>query len=237
MNIRKKCHARLLWLISIMSPLLWAGVGGGLLTSCGELFEVNEEAKALGELFMNRRSVDLMVGDSYKLPVSLKLDDNVDATVHFESPDNAIVQLRGDTVDAVAPGIVYVSVTAVGGTLRDSCLVNVHPRWQVDPAKFRYDMVVNAAVTVEGKPLSEGMLVGAFLEETDELCGVGEVLKHDGADYLLLRIRSHEGVQENIVFRCYDRSRALIVQAGTSLYFSPDQTVGTLSGLYQIAFE
>jgi len=208
-----------------------------LLTSCGELFEVNEEDAPLGQVFMERRQVDLMVGDSYKLPVSLNLAENIDATLHFQSPDNAIVQLRGDTVDAVAPGIIFVSVEAAGGALRDSCLVTVHPRWQVDPTQFQCDMVVFAQVTVNGQPFGEGMMVGAFNESTEELCGVGTILTHDGQDYMLLRIFSHDNSHENIVLRCYDRSRALIVQAEEPIAFSADDTMGTLSGLYPLVFD
>jgi len=241
-TIKRKYSALLLWLSAILTPLPWGGVGGGLLgglllTSCGELFELNGEDAPLGQLTVSRDSVDLMVGDWFKLPVTVSVGENVDGTLHFESPDNDIVQLRGDTIEAVAPGELDVTVEAASGQLKDSCHVTVHAPWVINSTDFQYDMVVFATVTVNGHAPDNNTIVGAFTEDDGQLRGVGRMMSQDGQDYMLLRIYSPDNSNEPLVLRCYDRSRAMIVEAESTIVFSGDDTIGTLSGLYNIEFE
>jgi hypothetical protein len=125
----------------------------------------------------------------------------------------------------------------VGQLVSDSCKVTVHPLWQqFDPTQFRYDMLFFANVTVNGKAIGQDAVVGAFNTEGEQR-GVGTMMQaDDGTPYMMMRIYSNEAGDEEILLRCYDRSRVKVVQAPDTLIFYSDETLPN-GGLYNLNFD
>lgn len=206
------------------------------LASCGELFEVEEvpEQAAVADIAMGRHNVDLMVGDSYTLPATITPDSLINKGLFWEVADTNIVSIDNGTIMAKAPGETAVRVTAVAGMKNDTCHVNVH-RWDFDPYQFRYDMVIYADVTVDGRAADEAVTVAAFSSD-GEVRGLGVLKESHGKKYMVLRIYSHYDDFDTFSFKCYDRQRLLITQSDVIVSFY-DTAIGTLSDLFEISFE
>jgi len=213
-----------------------AGVAIALVvfTSCGELFELNEVEEVKAKLAVGQAEADLMVGDQYTLPATLTPDTLKNKALFYESLDEKIVSVSGNVLTAVAAGETKVVVTSVSQLVKDTCVVRVHPVWQVSPYDYRYDMLVFAKVTVDGRPLDNLATVGAF-DADGTLLGVGSMQKSGDTDYVLLRIYSPDDEMEALTLRCYDRKRACIVECEKVLTYNGG-TLGTLSALYEIVF-
>lgn len=208
-----------------------------LAASCGEMFEVNNETPFSGTIALNDRSIDLMVGDRYVLPKVIKPDSLANISLYWSSDDKTVVSFAADTAVATNPGTTWVRVTMVGQQVSDSCKVTVHPVWQqFDPTQFRYDMLFFANVTVNGKAIGQDAVVGAFNTEGEQR-GVGTMMQAtDGTPYMMMRIYSHEAADEDILLKCYDRSRVKVVQASDTIVFYSDETL-PLGGLYNLKFD
>ena len=211
-------------------------------TSCAELFEVDEVEEpqfAEVELSFDRRTVDLLVGDEYQLPVTVKADSVTNAAIYWESADSSIVSVNDGIIDALAPGETMVKATAVSVLKSDSCRVRVLPYWAVDPYKYQYDMVVYANVTVGGRQADQSVMVAAFArgENGEEVRGVGSIRQSEGISYMQLRVYSNVQEGETLTLRCYDRRRLLLVECKEALVFENATTWGTLSRLQNIEFD
>lgn len=206
------------------------------LASCGELFEVEEvpEQAAVADIAMGRHTVDLMVGDSYTLPATITPDSLINKGLFWEVADTNIVSIDNGTIMAKAPGETAVRVTAVAGMKNDTCHVNVH-RWDFDPYQFRYDMVIYADVTVDGRAADEAVTVAAFSSD-GEVRGLGVLKESHGKKYMVLRIYSRYDDSDTFSFKCYDRQRLLITQSDVIVSFY-DRAIGTLSDLFEMSFE
>ena len=211
-----------------------------MLVSCGELIEVDEISEQQvteAKLSVERRNVDMMVGDSYELTVKLTPDSLTAKGIYWESANPAVVSINEGTVVAVAPGETVIRVTSVAGLKSDSCRVRVIPRWSFAPYQFRYDMVVYANVTVGGRALDYDVTVAAFSDD-GEVRGIGLLRTAGKQQYLQLRLYSNDNEgDEQLTLRCYDRQRLLLVDAKEKLTFESNATLGTLSSLYSIVFE
>ena len=211
------------------------------LTSCGELIEVNEVSEqqmATAKLEIERRTIDLTVGDSYNLTVKVTPDSLAKKGIYWESANPAVVTIDEGRIVAVAPGETVIKATAMAGLNVDSCRVRVLPVWTFDPYLFRYDMVVYANVTVGGRALDRDVTVAAF-NSGGEVRGLGLLRQADGRQYLQLRVYSNDEYEEDgqLTLRCYDRQRLIMVEAKEKLSFEADATLGTLSSLYPIVFD
>ena len=219
------------WKILIYAVVL------GTMTSCGELFEVNEEAQANPVVTLSDHSIDLMVGVRYQLQATITPETLKDAALYWASDDKDIVKFEDGVAVAVAPGTTDLRVSVVNTTSEDVCHVTVHPRWMdFDPTQFLYDMVVFADVSVNNHPLADGDAVGAFSADGD-LRGVGQMLKTTaGKDYMMLRIYSNELSEEDIQLRCFDAARAKVIRAQQTITFYSDETYPS-SGLMDLKFD
>lgn len=211
------------------------------LTSCGELFEADEEEegnKVEATLTLGRTSIDLMVGDKFKIPVTMKPDTLKDYAVSWESDDTGVVSISTDTLVAESPGEAKVTVTWVGQKLTASADVRVLPVWKWEDMKYKYpyDMAIFAKVTVNDRPADAGCVVAAFDADGD-LRGVGQLMKEKNIDYMLLRIYSPSTDIEDIYLSCYDRKAALLVELKDPISFVASGTEGSLSDLYAITFK
>ena len=213
-------------------------------TSCGKLFEVEElgdDLMAVAELSLTRHTVDLMVGDEFLLAADITPDTLAASGIYWESADTTVVRISGERLTAIGPGETTVTAIALAGLKSDTCRIRVLDRWVLDPYAFIYDMVIYADVSVNGRAADDDTLVGAFGIDADghtQLKGLGS-LRHspDGRQYMVLRTYSNAADGENLSLRCYDRSRALLLESPTTLVFKSNATLGTLSRLYTIVFE
>ena len=221
---------------------LWISLAFALsLASCGEIYELKETTDPEVEVKLGRDSIDLMVGDQFAVPVTLSPDSLPGVAVHYEVGDTAVMRFVDDKVIAVGPGRTTLKVTTNIGDKSAQCVVTVYPKWQIDSHRFQYDMMVFANVTLAGKPIDESTPVAAFATDSEgqyELRGVGQSLREGDISYMLFRVYSNDEYDASpITFRCYDRTRAKVIDAALTLYFISNASVSTLSNLSEIAFE
>ena len=215
-----------------------------ILCSCGQLFEANDEEELLtGTISLDRKSFDIMVGDSCLLDVSQLPVESHDKAIAWMSVDENVVRFRGDTVIAVGEGQTDVTVTWLSQHVSATCEVTVYPHWQIDPYVYPHDALVYAAVTVGGRPADDQTIVGVFSRSRSEggfedytLHGVGELHSEHGITYMLLRVYGRREADATYTLRCYDRKRLRVVEAASELLI-PATGLGTLSNLYPIDFE
>jgi len=208
-----------------------------LLTGCGELFDVNDVPELDTKVMLADQHIDLMVGDRYVLPKTIKPDSLKDMPLYWSTDDKDVAYFSGDTAVAVAPGKTYLRVSLVSMTSTDSCEVTVHPQWQqFDPTQYRYDMVLFANVKVNGHALGADDAVGAFTTDGEQH-GVGERLKtDDGKEFMMIRIYSNEPAGDDIVLRCFDRERVKVVQAKNIIPFYSDEIIPN-GGFMDLTFD
>ena len=215
-----------------------------ILTSCGKPFELEEVAEdqlSVTELAVDRHSVDLMVGDIYQVSATVKPDTLAERGIYWESADTTVVRISEGRLVAVGAGETTVKAIAMAGLKSDNCHVRVIEPWVIDPYAFLYDMVVYADVSVNGRAADDNTSVGVFGRDDSGgplLKGVGVMRRSaDGRSYMVLRTYSNGDDGESLTLRCYDRSRALLLESKEGITFENNSTLGTLSRLYSIVFE
>ena len=213
-------------------------------TSCGKLYEVEElteDQLSVAELSVGRHAVDLMVGDAFQLPMTIMPDTLAERGIYWESADTTVVRISEGSLTAVGPGETTVTAIAMAGLMSDTCHIRVLELWTIDPYAFLYDMVVYADVSVNGRAADDNIMVGAFGSDDSgrpQLKGLGSLRRSpDGRQYMVLRTYSNRIDGESLTLRCYDRSRALLLESPNSIIFENNATLGTLSHLYNIVFE
>ena len=215
-----------------------------LTTSCGKPFEVDEVTEdklSVAELTMDRHSVDLIAGDIYQVPTTVKPDTLAERGIYWESADTSVVRISEGRLVAVGAGQTTVKAIAMAGLKSDTCHIRVMEPWVVDPYAFLYDMVIYADVSVNGRAANDSTLVGVFGRDESgrsQLKGIGVMRRSaDGKPYMQLRTYSNGDDGESLTLRCYDRSRALLLESKEGITFENNSTLGTLSHLYSIVFE
>ena len=201
-----------------------------LLFGCGDFWEASEPQSA-GTMTLQRDTIDLMVGDSFKIPVVFSPDSLSNQTVWWSIDGDEIIALHNDTVVAVEPGTTLVTATSVSDRLTSSCVVNIWPRWYDILHKYPYDMVIYANITIDGEPLGDDVYVGAFIG--DELRGVAKKLEWNGHPYTLIRVWSDDEI--NILrFRYYIPKTATMVEDKYRMLFTAHDIYGTPSNPFDI---
>jgi hypothetical protein len=208
-----------------------------LLTSCGELFDADEEkaGAVAATVTLDRTEIDLMVGDEFRIGVTLKPDTLKNNAVFWESADTKVITFKTDTLQAVGAGETTVTVSWPDQKVSAKATVNVLPVWQMTTTEYPYDMLIFASVTVNGRAADKDCIVAAF-DSDENIRGVGQLRKDKDIDYMLLRIYSPDGESDNLLLRCYDRKRALVSETEVPITFSAN-SLGTLSELYKMAFK
>jgi hypothetical protein len=207
------------------------------MTSCKEFFEmadVDDEVLPTS-ITISRGNFSIMEGDQFVLHAQSDVDSLLNG-YFWQSSDESVVRMVGDTVVAVGPGIATVKVVSARKQLTAIIDVTVVQQWQVSPYDFAREMMVYADVTVKGQKANESILVGAF--SNGELRGVGELCQVGSRQYVQIRVYGAgytEGGSgtEVINFRCYDRTKAEFYDFPTRLNFD-GMTHGTLSNLYKL---
>ena len=224
------------WLLSLRQRVaacwrLWAVCWLPLLlTSCGELFDVDDapSTDTVTAMRIDRDTVWLMAGDSLRLTVSFAPRRPANTGVMWYVANADIARMVADTLVARQPGATFVVALPVDGLRPDTCAVSVMKPWVVRPADYFFDTVVYADIRVGGRCLDDSLLVGAFVD--DELRGVAQLREAAGRQYAVIRAYGPVTASENdtIIFRCYDRRRAQLRAFDVSIPFD-GETHGTLS--------
>lgn len=171
-------------------------------------------------------------------------EDFTTVGVAYQDPDSLFyVSMSGPRVTARRQGETWIYVQCFGlgqsitsaitpESVVDSCLVRVI-NWQ-DSLRFThypYDMAICAALTYQGKPVSERMELCAMVD--GEVRGYGEHRTEHGIDYFYLRIYGREPQGEEVKLRAYDHERICCYDLPISYLFD-GETHGTLSNLVKI---
>lgn len=236
MNIKIRTKRQMKWFLPFYLFTLL------LLTSCGEMFELDEENPNQPQMKIDRTSIDIMVGDTYTFNLAQHPDDAKDKAVAWTSANPKVAVFEGEQLKALAAGHTTVTAEWISEKLKASCVVNVIPKWELNPYLYPNDMMVYAKVTVGGRDVDENCLVAAFYDDesdpqnpVSELRGFGELFTEEGITYMALRVFSPDGTGDDLVLRCYDRKSMLIYDCETPLHYS-SSGYGTLSDLYEIDF-
>lgn len=216
--------------------LLWSLA----VVACGDFWTLDTDDVAKGsEMQLTRRTVTIMQGDQYAIPVRFSPDSLVNnKTIYWETEDSEIAIFRDDTLVALSPGLTRAIATSTVDRLTDTCEVRVIPRIEVEYGEFMYDMMVYASVTLHGRPLTvenaDSVIVGAYVGE--QLRGIGQMHRERDIDYMALRIGSYRPSGERVRLRCYYRGQALLEWFPDTLAFD-GETHGTLSDLLPLVIE
>lgn len=220
---------RLIWIIMALSMTL---------TSCGEFFTFEEEPDEWDGVTMHalNDSACIMVGDSLALQCEFLPMNPNGSPVYWMMNESESAKVNNDTLVALAPGKVNLTVLGAAGRLCDTIQVKVIDRWVIeDFSKLNpSDMVIYANIQVDNEPWDdETMIVGAFVRE--ELAGVAIKHQEYGVTYAELRIWAIDDLHVgNVQLRCYDRRNRRLYVSLNDIEFDAYTTLGTLSDLYPI---
>ena len=203
-----------------------------LLTSCGEFWEL--ETKDVGEkgtMTLQRKIVSIVVGDGYKVPVTITPSELATNAVFWLSENNDVAFIRNDSIIGQSEGIARVVAFSTLSQLRDTCYAYVMPSMEVLTGTYPYDMVIYANVTVHGKKLTaetaKDISVVAFVGE--QVRGIGQMRKHKDKEYMELRVWGPApSSDEEVAIRCYFKKEAKLEVFDVDLTFDGEQH-GTLS--------
>ena len=159
-------------------------------TSCDLEFEVDSELlKIAAEMSLNYDTVYVMQGDTIALQPKFKPDTlNIkDIYVRSSNYDVVNVNILNGRIEAVGTGWARLFVESVSARLMDSCDVCVMVPWETTAQmEYPYETIFYADITVQGKPLTEDMIVGAFVGE--ECRGIAQPLTFHGVSLMQLRV-------------------------------------------------
>ena len=181
-------------LIKVTAPSLTGRAGGEsvlflvlLLTSCG-LIEIDPdtEAKLPTKMAFPYDTVYVMQGDTFIVQPLFQPDSVTNKTCFWLSLNPDIVSLENDTLVAEQEGWARIMATSVATAITDSVDVCVMKPWVVSNTAYPYEMVVYADVTVHGQPMTEDMILAAFIG--DEIRGIGTPLRVGDKDIWRIRI-------------------------------------------------
>jgi hypothetical protein len=209
------------------------------LSSCGEFWEFGgQELVTASDMTLDRKVVNVMVGDYCVIPVNFDPDSLSNTQVFWLTEDDTVAYFHGDTLRAVGEGHTRALAFTSIDRLRDTCLVNVIPAFREDVAHFPYDMVVYADVNIHGLHLTpdnaDDMTIAAFVN--DEMRGIGKMRRHAGVSYMELRVWSPFDYGDDVTFRCYYHGQGRMEVFAEHLTFDGAQH-GTLSKLYPLVLD
>ncbi len=236
---RQKIVRACLWLVTILSPLTWGGVGGGLLLcSCGEYWDGGEPVAAR-KMTLGRRVVSLVVGDRYRIPVIFEPDTLSNRSVFWMTEDEEVAAIENDTVVGISQGLTRAYAMSVSDRQTDTCWVNVLPAVYLNPKSYPYDMVIYADVTIHGhhytKADEDSLIIAAYI--SDELRGIGKMRQWKGRDYMEIRIwHSTSDSNDLVELRCCYRGKGR-VEVFPAYYFFDGNSHGTLSKLERLVLD
>ena len=200
---------------------------------CGDFWEGGDPVSATS-MTLGRDTIDLMVGDRFKIPVMFAPGEPANHSVWWDMDNEDVAVMAHDTVVAMTEGTTTAYAVSVSNQLEASCVVNVWPRWLDPYSEYPYDMVVYADITLYGQPAADDIYVGAFWG--NELRGVARAMESQGRHYTVIRIWSDNERGDILTFRHYDPDSARMVNHQAQLIFTGG-AVGTPSEPYGLALD
>ena len=188
-----------------------------LTTSCGDFWDGGDPVQARN-MMLGRESIDLMVGDSYRIPVLFDPEELSNDGIWWTTDDSDIAIFVDDAVVGMSEGTTIAYAVSAVNRQEAECVVNVWPRWYSNPYNYPYDMVIYANITLNGEPIGDDIYVGAFI--FGELRGVAERLERKGHKYTVIRIWSDSEFGEAIYFKHYDPKTATMVEHDLCIPFT-----------------
>ena len=98
-------------------------MAGGKKGTCS--VTVSAKVVPVSKIVLDATSLDLIVGDTHTLSVTMEPADATDKTVSWATSDAAVATVEGGLVTAVSPGEATISVSTADGALTATCKVNV----------------------------------------------------------------------------------------------------------------
>ena len=204
-----------------------------MLIGCGELFNFEDnDTIDTSSMTLNKHELNLMMGSKYVLTPIFVPDSISNEEVYWSSTNPAIVKLHNDTLIALMPGTCTIVATSVQRRLTDRCVVTVSHSWSFVPDGYRYDMVVYADITHDGRPIGEEFAVGAFYRDT--LRGVARKRHDGGKDYYVIRIYSNQAKGEDITLNSYNAKTGEVKPVDFHIIFD-GEAHGSLSAPVKIS--
>jgi len=209
--------------------LLLTAIG---ISSCGEFWELEtQDVGEKGTMTLQRKIVSIVVGDGYKVPVTITPSDLATNAVFWLSENDDVAFIRNDSIIGQSTGVARVIAFSTLSQLRDTCYAYVMPSMEVLTGTYPYDMVIYANVTVHGKKLtsenSKDILVVAFVGE--QVRGIGQMRKHKDKEYMELRVWGpSQSSDEEVAIRCYFKKEAKLEVFDYTLTYDGEQH-GTLT--------
>ena len=198
-----------------------------------------------------------MPGEEFMFTPTFLPDMKENNLAFYASRVDSVATVVGDAVWALSEGWATITAMSVATRLTDSCLVCVLPDWQPSLRVYPYYTAVYANVTVDGQPVGDDMIVGAFVG--NDLRAIGQVYEQDGLSVMRFRVGS-EGMDtddnqedpnddeeegeavgdipsgyEIIRFRCYDRRNHELYDSRIRVIFNGNAH-GTPSNPIPLAF-
>lgn len=205
------------------------------LSSCGEFFEGVVPA---GDMKLVRKVIPLVVGDRYAIPVEFDPAELSNNAVYWLTEDREIAVFENDTLVALAEGQTLAYAWSSIDLLQDTAVVIVLPNQYQPQPDYPYDMVIYAAVTIHGTPLTlenaNRYFIGAYVN--NELRGIGKVERRFDTDYVVIRVWSPYSYGDNVTLRCYFLGQARTEQFATEFTFDGERH-GTLSNLFPLVLD
>lgn len=159
-------------------------------TSCGLIdIDVDSDISQIAaEMKLNFDTAYVWKGFVVNVVPQFKPDSlNItDIYIRAEHPEVVDVNLLSGRITAVGAGWTRLFVESVSAQIKDTCTVCVMELWDVPHSVYPYETVFYADVTLRGEPLTEDMVVAAFVG--DECRAIGEALSFHGIKLMQLRV-------------------------------------------------
>ena len=229
---------------SSLQKIIVAALLSLVLTSCGEMFDFDEEnnEELATEMQLDLHDAYIMLGDSLQLTATFDSDDVTKQNLFWYVDDEECLHLNAyGTVLAQQMGDTYVHVISRSSLLEDSCLVHVIPRWRVGQyGQYPHDMVIYARNSIGGRPLSSTQMVAALVgDEVRGVAYVHENTNHPSSTvetFLILRVYAPlPDSAEEVTFWLYDRAQFTLRQSAVTMTFD-GESHGSLTQLFDLGF-
>lgn len=162
------------------------------MASCGLLdFDVDDElAQVAAEMMLNYDTAYAMRGDTLVINPVFKPDSINIKDLFMRSSDSNVLSVSGNRIEAVGVGHATLSIESVSAHLSGSIVVYVMEPWVASTQVYPYETVFYTDVTVDGKPLTDDMVVAAFVG--NECRAIGKAQTFHGIPMVQFRVGSEE---------------------------------------------
>ena len=162
------------------------------MVSCGLLdFDVDDElVQTATEMMLNYDTAYAMRGDTLLINPVFKPDSVNIRDLYMRSSNSEVLSVKGNRIEAVGAGYATLYIESVSAHLSGSIVVYVMEPWVASTQVYPYETVFYTDVTVDGKPLTDDMVVAAFVG--NECRAIGKAQTFHGIPMVQFRVGSEE---------------------------------------------